>query len=395
MPRWSLRLLLPVALTCVATVLPASPAASEPVVAVPAGAGLVLTGHGYGHGRGMSQYGAEGAARQGLSAAQILAFYYPGTTLGTKGGRIKVRITADTDRDTTVAFRPGLVARVVGKPSQRWDLRRQRPEAVSWRIRPVKHGRYALAARAAGGRWGRVLVSRSPLEFWAGGAPITLQYAGGSATYRGMLRKAGLDTVNVLSLQNYLRGVVPREVPSSWSPAALQAQAVAARTYAAYERERTPRGRAWQTCDTTSCQVYGGYAAERPSTNAAIDATRRQAVLHGGRAAFTQFSSSNGGWTVQGTLPYQRAQADPYDPWAGNPMRTWTAKVSAAKVAAAWPAVGRLTGVRVLSRDGNGEWGGRVLTLRLIGTAGKATVSGADFRTRLGLRSQWFTVRAG
>ncbi|HEY0891069.1 MAG TPA: SpoIID/LytB domain-containing protein [Nocardioides sp.] len=398
MSQRSLRLLVPVALACLVATLTGGPvrAASEPVVVVPAGSGLVLTGHGYGHGRGMSQYGAEGAARKGLSAAQILAFYYPGTVLGASAGQIRVRITADTDDDTVVAHRPGLVVRTVGKPAQRWDLGRLRSGAASWRIKPLRNGRYAVSARAAGARWARVLVSGRPLAFWAGGAPITLQYAGGSAAYRGQLRNAGRDTVNVLSLENYLRGVVPREVPSGWSPATLQAQAVAARTYAAYERDHTPRGRAWQTCDTTSCQVYGGYAAERPSTNAAVDATRGQVVTHGGRAAFTQFSSSNGGWTVQGGLPYQRAQADPYDPWPGNPMRSWTTRVSASRIAAAWPSIGTLTGVQVLGRDGNGEWGGRVLTLRLTGTAGRAVdVDGSTFRTKLGLRSQWFSVAAG
>ncbi|MFI2708118.1 hypothetical protein ACH5WX_11280, partial [Nocardioides sp. CER28] len=59
----------------------ASARTAEPAVAVPEGGALHLTGHGYGHGRGMSQYGAEGAARQGLTSAQIIGFYYPGTTI--------------------------------------------------------------------------------------------------------------------------------------------------------------------------------------------------------------------------------------------------------------------------------------------------------------------------
>ena len=80
-------------------------------------------------------------------------------------------------------------------------------------------------------------------------------------------------TVNEVRLENYLRGVVPLEIPASWSLPAVQAQAVAARTYAAYERAH-PRSSAYQLCDTSSCQVYGGYDAEHPAADRAIAATR-------------------------------------------------------------------------------------------------------------------------
>ena len=64
---------------------------------------VTLKGHGFGHGHGMSQYGAEGAAREGKTWREILKFYYPGTAWGTKGGRVKVLISADTSRDVIVA----------------------------------------------------------------------------------------------------------------------------------------------------------------------------------------------------------------------------------------------------------------------------------------------------
>jgi SpoIID/LytB domain protein len=369
---------------------------AEPVVGVPAGGALRLTGHGYGHGRGMSQYGAEGAARAGLSAAQILDFYYPGTTSAQAAGKMGVLIGADTSADTVVLAAPRLVARVVGSPSQRWSLSELRRDAVRWRLKPVAGARTALAYRTAGGRWTRIKVLGGTVEFFAGGAPVTLVLPGGSAAYRGALRNApvagqGRATVNVVGLQNYLRGVVAREMPSSWSPAALQAQAVAARTYAAYERSHTPRGRAYQTCDSTACQVYGGVAAETRATDAAVTATNGQIRTFAGQPAFTQFSSSSGGWTVRGTAAYQAAKADPYDAWPGNRMHDWTATVSAARLQAAWPSIGTPTGVQVLARDGNGEWGGRVLTLRLTGSKRSVTLDATDFRTALGLRSTWFT----
>ena len=81
---------------------------------MPASGTLALTGHGYGHGHGMSQYGAQGAALKGLTYSQILAFYYPGTTLGTAGGNIRVLISADTDNDVRVLPATGLEVREVG-----------------------------------------------------------------------------------------------------------------------------------------------------------------------------------------------------------------------------------------------------------------------------------------
>ncbi|GAB7006054.1 hypothetical protein JCM18899A_35270 [Nocardioides sp. AN3] len=373
--------------------------AAEPAVVVPAGGSLSLTGHGFGHGRGMSQYGAEGAARQGLSSSQILGFYYPSTSLARVGGAISVRISADTTADTVVAASSGLGVRVVGQPSQTWSVSALQRAATRWRLKPISATRTALASLVPGHGWTRAKVLTGTTEFFAGAAPITLYVPGGSAVYRGAVRNApgpggGLDrdTVNVLGLEDYVRGVVAREMPSSWSAAALQAQAVAARTYAAYERAHAPTGRPYQTCDSTACQVYGGVGAQTRATDAAVAATAGQTLTYAGKPAFTQFSSSDGGWTVRGSIAYQAAKADPYDAWAGNHVHDWTVKVAATKIQAAWPAIGTLTGVQVLSRDGNGDWGGRINTLRLTGSKGSMTVDGTDFRMRLGLRSTWFKI---
>ena len=363
---------------------------------VPTSAVLTLSGRGFGHGRGLSQYGAEGAARQGLTAAQILAFYYPGTTLGHQGGTISVLIGADTTPDTRVVMRSGLIVRSSnGKAS--WNLAALRPTATQWRLNPRSATKTAIAWRAKTGGWKRLTTSTSVLEFWAGGAPIALVKPSGTSRYRGALRNAPYsgrdhDTVNVVGLEDYLKGVVPSEMPASWSPAAVQAQAVAARTYAAYSRAHASKRKQYQICDSTSCQVYKGVAGEASAANAAIKATQGLTLMYGGKPAFTQFSSSSGGWTVAGTVAYQKAKADPYDNWSGNRQRSWTVTVSPAAVARAWPAIGKLTALQVLSRDGNGDWGGRVLRLRLIGTAGSTTVDGTAFRSVLGLKSTYFDV---
>ena len=221
-------------------------------------------------------------------------------------------------------------------------------------------------------------------EFWAGGQPITLVTPSGTRQYRGRLRAAApagpprRDTVNILPLESYLRGVVPLEMPALWTPAAVRSQSVAARTYAAYERAHARAGH-YQLCDTTSCQVYGGYSAEHPAANAAIDATRQQVLLSGGDPAFTQFSSSSGGWTSAGSFSYLPAKRDPYDAWSGNPVHGWSTKVTDARLENQWPAVGNLTSMAT-TRDGNGEWGGRVRTVTLTGSRGTVQVSGDTFR---------------
>ena len=162
------------------------------------------------------------------------------------------------------------------------------------------------------------------------------------------------------SLENYVKGVVPREIPATWSPAAVQAQAVAARTYAAYERAHPLTSR-YQICDTTSCQVYGGKTSEHPASNRAVNATRGQVRTYKGEPAFTQFSSSQRRLDCRrDRRPYLVAKPDPYDGWSGNPNHTWLTKVTDTRIENAFPRVGNLRRIVVIRRDGNGQWGGRV-----------------------------------
>ncbi|CAB4691840.1 MAG: SpoIID/LytB domain-containing protein [Actinobacteria bacterium] len=384
------------AVAALSLALPAAPAhaAGADRWKVPATATLTLTGHGYGHGHGMSQYGAEGAARQGLSHRQILDFYYPGTTWGRARGRVTVLISGDTSDDLLVRPRSGLSIRDTagGDPLALPDN-----GASLWRVAQTADGVTRVAFLTDHWRRFRDLVGDG--EFYAGGDPITLVTPSGDQRLRGRLRAVGpsatsstRDTINDLTLESYLKGVVPREIPASWSPAAVRAQAVAARTYAAYERAH-PRTAYYQLCDTTSCQVYGGVDAEYAASNAAVDATAGQVLLADGEPAFTQFASSSGGWTSAGSVPYLAAIEDPYDDWAGNPVHDWTLQLSDARLESAWPAVGDLRTVEVVARDGNGDWGGRVSSLRLSGTGGAVTVTGDTFRSVLGLRSTWFTFR--
>ncbi len=375
--------------------LPGPPdAAAGPTAAVAGPAAVRLEGRGYGHGRGMSQYGAQGAASQhGRTHRQILRFYYPGTEWGTAGGPVSVLITADTTADVVVGDRPRLTVRSLGS-GKTFPLARD--GARQWRITPSDGGSNSRVWVLTD-RWQPVRNLAGAAEFGAGGRPVRLITPHGSTRYRGVLRSAipgsgsGRDTVNVVSLEDYLRGVVPREVPALWHPQAVRAQAVAARTYAAFER-RAPLAKHYQICDTSSCQVYGGASAEHPASDDAIRATRGVVLTRGGTPAFTQFSASNGGWTVAGSVPYLPAQEDRWDPWSGNPHRRWTVKVPASAIERAYPGIGDFQRLTVRSRDGNGAWNGRVLRIRIVGSKGATAVSGDTFRVVFGLRSTWFRV---
>ena len=388
-----------VAATALAAVAapPAAAVTTDQSYWVPVDKQVVVRGHGFGHGHGMSQYGAYGAALQGLSHKQILDFYYPGTAWSEVKGKVRVLITADTSADLVVSPAAGLTLRDRGDGTT-YEL----PEidkVKRWRLN-VENGKTVVGYLTD--RWTRWSPGdRETLkgdgELFAAG-PLTLWTPAGARSYRGVLRAASpssgsndRDTVNVLSMDSYVQGVIPAEMPASWATEAVKAQAVAARTYASWSRAQN-LNRYYQICDTTSCQVYGGVGGEDPRSNEAVKATARQILTHGGKPAFTQFSASSGGWTSAGSVPYLPAQEDPYDGHDRNPVHEWEVTVDAGRLEKAYPAIGTLQRIRVVSRDGNGEWRGRIWAIELDGSAADRTMSGDSFRWMFGLRSSWFTI---
>lgn len=361
---------------------------------IPDNASITIDGHGYGHGRGLSQYGAQHAAGLGKDYREIVRYYYPHTRWGTASGSIRVWISRDLTNDVQVRSRTGLTARRTGT-STSWDLGRARPRADRWRIVPDGDRASVLQYRANG--WHQLRRVRGLLEFSAKGAPIRLYTADGSTDYRGVLRSVPSSTgnritVNVLPLETYLRGVVPAETfASTWRQQALRAQAVAARTYAVHERADR-RAKVFDVCETEACQAYGGATKEYPTTDAAVRATARRILTSGGEPAFTQFTASSGGWTVDGGEPYLPARRDKWST-AKDPNRDWSVDFTDDELEAAWPAIGNLTHVEIAARDGNGEWGGRAGAVTLTGGDGSVTVSGTDFYQALNLRSAWLNLR--
>lgn len=373
------RTLVPALLLALGLLAPVAPAsAADP---------LELEGRGFGHGIGLSQHGAQRAASRGVGWQRILRTYYPGTRLGRVGGQVAVWISGDDDGDTRVQPRSGLRVHKVGT-SRSWSLERLDPRADQWRVRADDRGRSVLESRR-GGSWRTQRTFAGDAELSAAG-PITLVTPTGRTAYRGRLRSASAnaagterDTVNHVSLEDYLRGVVPQEVPALWDPDAVRAQAVAARTYAAFERADR-QARHYQLCDTTQCQVYGGVDAEHEASDAAIRATRGRAVTRGGDPIFAQFSASNGGYSVRGPFDYLPARKDAWDRY------TWTQTVPVADLEKAFDTIGDYQRVEVEERDGRGAWGGRVTRVRVVGSEGTSTVTGDTFRIRLGLRSTLF-----
>jgi stage II sporulation protein D len=272
---------------------------------------LIVTGHGWGHGVGLSQWGAYGYARHGWKYRRILAHYYPGTKLSQVGDlRVRVLLTQGLASVTV-----GCAAPMVVTDGRR--LTRKLP-AGTYGVGP----RLVLPVRrhAAGLSFGRLAVFDCPR------APLTFD----GREYHGTLalrsQGGGVSVVNGLSLDTYLRGVVPSESPSHWPLAALEAQAVAARSYAVAELRPT----SWyDLVPTTADQVYGGARAERPSSDHAVYATLGQVLTYNGEVARTYYSSSSGGrteavqdaWPGATPIPYLRSVPDPYDTY--SPHHNW------------------------------------------------------------------------
>jgi stage II sporulation protein D len=375
------------------TVLTTIPAQADPAVWAQSGR-FTIRGAGWGHGWGMSQYGAYGAARKGLSWKQILAFYYRGTQLSSMpaGTKIKVWITADNDSSLRVLPASGLAVRDGAGHRHTLPVG---PNYTSWRISRSGTG-YRLSYR---NRSGSYLTKSTGLTTgtWSFSTrskivKVVLPH-GLVRSYRGTValikRGSGGRTINSVLLEDYVKGVVPAEMPTSWATDAVRAQAVAARSYAVRLRDFGGYS-GFDICDTTACQVYGGVGRETSNGNAAVRATAGRIVRYRGKVALTQFASSNGGYSAQGDYPYLAAHRDPYDGVIKS--QAWTRVISASSIGRAWPSVGTVRRLQISSRDGAGAWGGRVKTIKIIGSSRTAIVSGTTFQHMFGMRSSLFTI---
>ena len=376
---------------------------------------VTFYGRGYGHGVGMSQYGARGRALEGQGTADILAHYYRGTTLGTLDPAPAIRVLVLSGSKATKA-KPLVIygrrsdwridgidrvfprdARLTLTPTTRITASGSK---TTWRLRVTDAaGAKIISVAIAKSFVVRPLETSGRLQLWS--KPTTFDQ------YRGTLRvfprttKPLVSVVNRLALELYLRGVVPAEMPSTWPTAALEAQAIASRSYAA--RRLRPGVSSYDTVDDTRSQVYRGIKAERATTNAAIAATANQVLRKGTSVASTMYHSTGGGATehnenvytsatgkkVAGKVSYLRGSMDrrsdgsAYDDAA--PYATWQTKTYTRTRLSSWFAadprtdVGNLTALDLRSRGVSG----RLIKVTLIGSEGTKTVSGGVFRSVL------------
>ena len=367
-----------------------------------------LTGHGWGHGRGLGQWGALGyALDHGWTYDRILNHYYGGTTAGSLGADVpmSVRLIRFDGRDTAVMQERGQLGTSAAAGSY-----------AALRARRVGANTFAVEQSAGcGAPWFPLAQVAGPVTFFPQapsgddrGSMIQACEPDGTRRWlRGSLQvldSAGVTrTINHLSMESYLRGVVPLESPTSWGNLggglgmhALRAQAVAARSYA-QSQGRYPFAK---TCDTTSCQVYGGVATAAPNgTVTAVEQANTDLAIRetfaevrrfpSGAVATTEFSSSTGGWSAGGTFPAVEDRGD-----TRSPNHNWRASIPVASIESAFPTIGSLQAVDVTRRNGLGAGGGRVLEVVVRGASGSVTRTGAQFRAQFGLRSDWFFVAA-
>ncbi len=411
------RLALAVSVAAAVALLPFAPGDAPRVSAQSSLATVTVNGTGFGHGRGLSQWGAYGlAVDYGWNWEQILGHYYSNTQMGDvpTTERISVRLLG-LDNAPSVA--------VVGHG----------PAGVSWNgftyasFQAVRNPAGAFEVFASTGQL------CNPVDIWLGTAnAVTFTTATGEdpassraeaiglcqpngsiVHYRGSINVsnqpgAGTRVVNDVRVEDYLRGVVPKEVSASWGDAgggrgmnALRAQAVAARSYGLQQNRYAYA----KTCDSMSCQVYAGAATrpapggivtsvEHPRTDRAIVETagkvRRWLPGSNGTAGAlvsTEFSASNGPRTAGFPFP---AVDDPGDATSGNPNHRWTRVLDGPTLAERY-GLGTLLSVTMVEGDTRyeGIWYNDVV---LTGTAATRRIDAWTFRGQNGLPSPGFTI---
>lgn len=216
----------------------------------------------------------------------------------------------------------------------------------------------------------------------------------GQAPPKSVVRVLLHGKVHRVALETYVQGVVAAEVSADWPLAALEAQAVASRTYALTAHA----GAKFDVYADTRSQVYRGVAAHTPQTNAAVAATAGQIVTYEGRPAITYFFASSGGATESVQDGFPGAAPEPWlqgvpDPYEVAAQHAWSVSMSFASAAARLRGLlhGAFRGIEVLGRGSSP----RITSVEVLGSRGVTTTTGADIAARLGLQSTWayFSVK--
>jgi SpoIID/LytB domain protein len=338
---------------------------------------FVVKGKGWGHGVGLSQWGAYGMARDGKTWRQILAHYYRGTTIGERNGTIRVLLAdgrSSVHIGSNAAFEVGSKTHAAGDPL----------------VKPTSSGRIKVEG------FRRSLAS--PVTFRATDAPLKLNGNRYHGKFLVSVVGGRLRVVNNVRLEAYVAGVVTHESLAWWgdvgAQASLEAQAVAARSYALSGPGHCVGG---TYCPDTRDQVYGPISSETPNGRAATHATAHKVVLNGSAVARTFFFSSSGGQTAAsvdvwgGDPGYLKSEDDSADlmgfgPNVTNPHRSWRVLFSPRALGS---KLGTSSPRNAVVTDRSS---GRVRELRLSGPGWTETFSELTeyFRIQLALKSARF-----
>ena len=388
--------------------------------------GVTFYGKGFGHGVGMSQYGAQGyatgAGGSPLLGEQIVARYYLGTQLTVVDAATNAR---------------GPMRVLLSSPSSSGSASCGSPFMNTWLVNVRSPGGFTVANEAQGNV---VVGTASPnvtyqIAAKPGGVsvydqgtnPPTLKYGGpGPVTlspvdttqpitvqekgefFRGKLQfkndgGGNLRVVNFVGYDDYVRGVIPKEMPLGWHLEAYKAQALAARSYGFTSATPT---RDYDVRDDQSDQCYGGATVETTAGNAAVDGTLGKVITYNGAAIRAYFSSSSGGYTVAVGCWNNGTICKPSDPWlvavpdpadlavtvpVPNKHASWTVTFTSGQIQ---QAILNYRGVNIgtlLSTDVSNQAPGNVghvVSVKFSGTAGSVEVPADVFlRTVLGLKS--------
>jgi SpoIID/LytB domain protein len=382
--------------------------------------GVTFYGKGFGHGLGMSQYGAQGMAtgaggRAPMTGEQIVAYYYPGATLSTiapssTNSVIRVLLSQPSSQgrySCGAAYFESSIANLSSAGGFR-VLNEGAANAEVFRASPT----VGVQIQATGGVvrvWNQ--ATATPTLVYSGPGPIvTVPLDASKPTnflekgiYRGNFRFTNLGNtlrvLNVLSYDDYLRGVVPIEMLTNWHLEAYKAQAIAARSYA--HNSYKGGARDYDVLEDQSDQCYGGVqmrsgrVIETDITNRAVDLTLGRILTYGGQSIRAYFASSNGGYSkgvgcwqnnvasVGGTLqcgpsePYLSPVADPWDLAVSTPATNWnaswqvtftSAQIRTAVLSYRGIDIGTLLSVDLSNRQPAVV--GHVTSLKVVGTTG-------------------------
>jgi SpoIID/LytB domain protein len=376
--------------------------------------GFLFSGRGNGHGLGMSQWGARGRGQAGQDYRSILQAYYHGVSIDVRDTSRMVRVGLThyainlarswprlygpfqeiagpaTVDGTPLSVEPGGFLVFGSNPAGRATVLVQRPDGS--RSLPMVITR-PLTVRAGGPAGLRTNLLESLDSDFRRGSEERLY--GGTLT---IIPKTGASVVlvNTLPLEDYLKDVVPAEMPFSWGAEALKAQAIAARTYALRKILLAGPGD-FDLEGTTYDQAYGGLGEERAASSEAVDATRGQVLTSGGHLIDALYMASGGGHTENseygfirwknGLVPaavfsYLRGIPDPLDRAPAWQVGPFTPAAAAQIMRDDGEDLGdTIVGMDVLQKGPSG----RILGVRVRGSSGSFELSGPGLRALFGL----------